>query len=587
MELTLRVSSADAARLQRVTLIKSARAGRSRGQAARIVWHDSLDRDLAGRGLALSEERGVWRLERHRPRPVDLWPPATDHHVIRQAEGLEPLRQALAEDHTHVPPAAITPVAAFEGRRNTIVLNFDEGMLSLTVLDGTLRAVAAERAATRLIISGTDDALVRRVVLALAETVALSVPELSLANEALHLADGTPARPRRHGAPALPHGGLPVRAAFAHIIAHLTDVIVALAPLVRDADSGPEPVHHMRVAVRRARSAFSLFPPVLSTPPASSADGASPGTDPVWSDASAGLKHLGHMLGPARDWDVFMTETLPPVEAILPAEAALRPLLRAGARRRVAGRGALNGFLASPEFRRLTLELACLAATGLADPTLADTTLAGPTLANPTLAGPTLANTTLANTTLTDPALADPALADPALADQALADQAPGDPALADLKSASPRSAGPRSAGHKSAGPTLTDPTLIQFAAGVLRHRWKKLVNTGKALDDLDGPGLHRLRLKAKRLRYAAEFFAPLFPEKPTSRFIHRLADLQERLGLFNDTAAAESLLRDLNGKPGYAAGLVLGFTAARGDRARPKISAAWTRLRRRDPFWL
>jgi triphosphatase len=90
-----------------------------------------------------------------------------------------------------------------------------------------------------------------------------------------------------------------------------------------------------------------------------------------------------------------------------------------------------------------------------------------------------------------------------------------------------------------------------------------------------------------KRLRYAAEFFAPLFPGKQASRFIRRLAVLQERLGLFNDTAVAEALLRDLNSTPGHAAGLVLGFTAARGARSRPKIADAWVRLRRVDPFWV
>jgi CHAD domain-containing protein len=120
----------------------------------------------------------------------------------------------------------------------------------------------------------------------------------------------------------------------------------------------------------------------------------------------------------------------------------------------------------------------------------------------------------------------------------------------------------------------------------VLQKRWRKLLHAGKALDDLDSPGLHRLRLKAKRLRYAAEFFAPMFPGKPTSRFIRRLAALQERLGLFNDTTVAEALLRDLGAKPSFAAGLVLGFTAAQGARARPKIAAAWTRFRHREPFW-
>ena len=61
---------------------------------------------------------------------------------------------------------------------------------------------------------------------------------------------------------------------------------------------------------------------------------------------------------------------------------------------------------------------------------------------------------------------------------------------------------------------------------------------------------------------------------------------LQNRLGVFNDTTVADTLLRELNANPGYAAGLVLGFTAARGADIKPKIAAAWARFRRRDPFW-
>jgi CHAD domain-containing protein len=278
-----------------------------------------------------------------------------------------------------------------------------------------------------------------------------------------------------------------VYTAFAHIVGHLTDVTLHLAPMIADIDSGAEPVHQMRVAVRRARSAFALFPALPD--------------NPAYASAAQGLKQLSHALGPARDWDVFMTETVPPVEAALPAQSALHSLLRAGTRRRHTARASLVEYLHGAEFRRLGLELACLAA---ADPP---------------------------------------------------ADQE-------------------------------TAPPLSEFAAGVLRRRWKKLLNTGRALDDLDNQALHGLRLKAKRLRYAAEFFAPLFQEKPTSRFIRRLAALQERLGLFNDTTVAAGLLHDLNGKPGYAAGLVLGFTASRGALSRQKITAAWARFRRRDPFW-
>jgi CHAD domain-containing protein len=499
MQLTLLLSPADAARLQRLPNVKATRTGRSRGQAVRIVWHDTLDRALASRGLALCDQRGVWRLERYRPVATDPWPPATDHRVIQEADGPEALHLALADAQVWPEepdlPAATTPVAAFEGRRTVVPLIIDHEPVSMTTLDGVLRAVAAERPVTRLIVEGPT-VPVRTLVLSLAETLSLTVPEQSLAAEALCLADGTAPVPRRRGAPVLPPDGLSVHAAFGHIIGHLTDVILHLAPLVADAGTGPEPVHQMRVAVRRARSAFSLFR--LSARP----DGEADAYGPAVAAAAEGLKRMGQMLGPARDWDVFMTETVPPVEAVLPGEPALHALRRAGDRRRHAARKALGQFLTGPEFRVMSLELSCLAS---ADAPVSETA-------------------------------------------------APG---------------------------------LAEFAAGVLRKRWKRLLTVGKALDDLASPELHGLRLKAKRLRYAAEFFAALFPEKSAARFIRRLSVLQERLGLFNDTSVAEGLLRELSAKSGYATGLVLGFTAARGVRARPKIAAAWARFRRRDAFWL
>lgn len=476
MELTLLPPAGEVTRFQRHPILKAARTGRTKSLATRIVWHDGLDRALAARGLALAEQKGIWRLERHRPAPFDPWPPATDHRLIEEA----PSREALTEPL----PDALIPVAAFEGRRTIYPLTIDGESVTATLLDGVLRAVAAERPAARLILDGPG-AAVRTLLLSLAETLPLTVPGHSLATEALHLADGTEPPPRRTGAPAVAPDGLTTETAFTHILGHLTDVLLYLAPRVADAATGPEPVHQMRVAVRRARSAVSLFQPVMDSP--------------ALTRAAEGLRALSHMLGPARDWDVFMTETAPPVEAALPEQTGLHGLLRAGDRRRRAARAALAAWLADPEFRLMTLDLACLAA----------------------------------------------------------------------------------------AEPSLPDPLpLTEFAAQSLRGRWKKVVNTGKSLEDLDNPSLHGLRLKAKRLRYAAEFFSPLFPEKATSRFIRRLAALQERLGVFNDTAVAETLLRELNANPGHAAGLVLGFTAARGAGIKPKIAAAWTRFRGRDPFW-
>ena len=71
----------------------------------------------------------------------------------------------------------------------------------------------------------------------------------------------------------------------------------------------PELVHQMRVAVRRLRSALSLF--------AAAAPGIKDAT------LAAELRWLVGELGPARDWDVFLGEMLPPVITALPGEDGL------------------------------------------------------------------------------------------------------------------------------------------------------------------------------------------------------------------------------------------------------------------------
>ncbi|MBX9903433.1 MAG: CHAD domain-containing protein [Burkholderiales bacterium] len=69
----------------------------------------------------------------------------------------------------------------------------------------------------------------------------------------------------------------------------------------------PEYLHQMRVGIRRLRSAFSLFREMLG-------DAAAP--------QAAALRAMAGALGPARDWDVFVTETLPMVRPALAAHVA-------------------------------------------------------------------------------------------------------------------------------------------------------------------------------------------------------------------------------------------------------------------------
>ncbi|MBN8929776.1 MAG: CHAD domain-containing protein, partial [Rhodospirillales bacterium] len=268
------------------------RTGRARLVRRRIVWHDSPDRRLAAAGLALAEERGVWRLERLVP-AAESWPPGAPAPIL--GEGADPARLACADGSPL--PTPLAPIAAFEGQVTEHVLATEDGPVVVHRLRGLLRAVAAERAVARVTLTGPDDAI-RHAARTLVDALDAEVPRATLAGEALSVATAQPPPPRRLGAPDLP-GELSVAAAFGHVVGHLTDVILHHAPVAADPRSLPDAVHQARVAVRRLRSAIAVFRPAI-------------GCDAV-TEADRHLRMLARALGPARDWDVFMTETAPAI----------------------------------------------------------------------------------------------------------------------------------------------------------------------------------------------------------------------------------------------------------------------------------
>lgn len=469
----------------RLTRLPIAARGRSRPQKQRIIWHDTPDRNLAEAGLALSEEKGAWRLERLCPGLED-WPPACPAPLVAEAGDPSLLGVAL--------PATLSPAAACEGQVSEHVLETDQGPVTLKRLKGLIRTVATEHPVARVSLSGAE-AAVLSAVRAVAGATHAWVPRASLAAEAFAAADSRPPAARRLGAPTLPANGS-IADGFSHALGHLTDVILHHSPGAADPTSTPEPVHQMRVAVRRLRSTITVFREVFPAEP--------------MSIVGHSLQALAHALGPAREWDVFMTETATAVSAVLPDDPRLMRLSNAAQKRREEAHATLSAYLQGSEFRLLGIELAWLAAT----------------------------REWHSDATVDPEALAQP---------------------------------------------------LSAFAAAGLQRRLKKLRAAGENIEELDIPALHGLRLRAKRMRYAAEIMAPLFPPKPTRRFIERLSLLQARLGVLNDGAVAAHLMDQLGGpggRHGYAVGLVLGFTASGTGSMRSGIMRAWERFLRQTPFW-
>lgn len=140
-----------------------------------------------------------------------------------------------------------------------------------------------------------------------------------------------------------------------------------------------------------------------------------------------------------------------------------------------------------------------------------------------------------------------------------------------------------------SGDPAHLSRPLGPFAASVLAKRYRRLRKAGgRRLDGLPPPELHRVRILGKQLRYAGEFFAPLYSRKASRAFLETLADLQDALGELNDIAVAGPTLAagHLNGDQAWAAGVVSGWHEARRPALMERAETAWKRVRKSQPFW-
>jgi len=225
------------------------------------------------------------------------------------------------------------------------------------------------------------------------------------------------------------------------------------------AGSEPEFVHQARVALRRLRSAIRLFAPVLP-------DNFVQAYGRTW-------QTLATALGDARNWDVFIGETLPPIVTCFGNHRDARRLRNAADKRARAERHDIAELLSVREYPCLLLEFTAAVY------------------------------------------------------------------ALNDTHAVS----------------------LAEFAGERLSLHARRAQKLASRLPELDAAERHKMRIAFKRLRYALEFFAPLWPEKKLSPYLAALSGLQDELGRLNDHATAEILIDTAAGKndPGIAHGWIAG----------------------------
>lgn len=278
--------------------------------------------------------------------------------------------------------------------------------------------------------------------------------------------------------------------AFQMIVQETLRHLQANVPGILDNDD-MECVHQARVALRRLRSAQKAF--------------ASIATNEEWGLIMTEVQWLATLLGQVRDLDVFLTETLPGIEATLAPDADFTPLKTAMDEQRHRCRGEAQAALTSARFGALQLRL--LAWLNL--------------------------------------------------------------PAPSQRKGKAAR--------------------LRDFARRSLNQRWRQVNRLARNWQALDQEQRHDLRKRAKKLRYTAEFFSPLYKPKRVARYLKRLQALQEILGEMNDSVAAQALLAQFvssNAELGRASGLVAGWLAHGAQQSETRLARTLKRLGNTVVFW-
>ena len=261
-----------------------------------------------------------------------------------------------------------------------------------------------------------------------------------------------------------------------------------------------EGVHQMRVALRRLRTAVTLLCKELPVPSLLA--------------LSAEARQLSRLLGPARNWDVFVGETLAEIERAGLSGIDIAGLREAAQPYRLACHGAVRDGLADPRTGRFLLSLGRLIERRSWRSEVESERLS----------------------VITEPVGA------------------------------------------------LADRALTRLRSQALRR--------GRGFGRLPPEKRHDLRLTLKKLRYAVEFFLPLYAGRPQVRtYLKTLSKLQDALGAANDASSSAPLLHEIaqgSTSPDVhrALGAVIGWQGRGEKEPQGALRKTWRRFKQASPFW-
>ena len=97
-------------------------------------------------------------------------------------------------------------------------------------------------------------------------------------------------------------------------------------------------------------------------------------------------------------------------------------------------------------------------------------------------------------------------------------------------------------------GSRLANRRIGRFAADALNQRANKLHGLTRKWKTLPEAELHNVRILAKKLRYAVNFFQTLYPKSTVQSQLAAITQIQDTLGSLNDAVVIDAQLADLDG---------------------------------------
>ncbi|SIT18161.1 CYTH and CHAD domain-containing protein [Insolitispirillum peregrinum] len=325
VELKLELPLAALERLRRHPFVRTHKQGRAQSLHLYNTYYDTPDCDLARQKAALRLRRNGTQFFQtvktkgdhqgaHFSRPEWEWP------VAGEALDVSLLAETPLASLSAPVLAAVRPLFTTDFKRTVWLLSAPEEspswQIELTIDQGEIRPHGTTSTDSEAIceveleLKHGEPRDLYHAALTLTEGLPVRISVLSKAERGYALARPRPSRAQKGSAPALKKNDTVAEALQSIGQACLGHALLN-EPLLRRLRH-PEAVHQMRVALRRFRSALSVFKPVLG----------SPHSLRVKDD----LRWLAGELGDARDLDVFSDEILAPAAVALGDGIDLSPL---------------------------------------------------------------------------------------------------------------------------------------------------------------------------------------------------------------------------------------------------------------------